>query len=214
VIYDDDSYGKKLTAEFKKEAAALGLTVAVATSYLRERTTTFAPLATSLIEKKPDVVFIAGLYNEGALICRALREAGGKMPIIGADGLLSPTFRKVAGAAAEGVLVTTPYHLDADQSPAFAKEFIDAYEDVYGRAPDVWAAFTHDAVLLAGRVIRKHGGDRAKIRAALTAMRTKDSAFEGVTGRTYFDAEGNSLRSALFVRVRKGVFEIAPRQLD
>ena len=69
-------------------------------------------------------------------------------------------------------------------------------------------------MLLAGAAIAKHGGDRAKIRDGLAAIRTEEQAFPGVTGRLRFDADGNCLRPIRFVQVQKGRNELAPRQLD
>ncbi|MHC4597591.1 MAG: ABC transporter substrate-binding protein, partial [Planctomycetota bacterium] len=73
IFYDNDDYGKGLMKSFKEEAEAIGLEIVGVESYIRERTQDFKPLIQNVQDKGPEAIFVSGLYNEGALICKAAR---------------------------------------------------------------------------------------------------------------------------------------------
>lgn len=76
VFYDNDDYGTGLKDFFVKRAAESGLEVLEAIEYNRESTTDFTPLVTKAKYTGPEVIFVAGLYNEAALIAKACKKAG------------------------------------------------------------------------------------------------------------------------------------------
>lgn len=76
VFYDNDDYGTGLKNFFVERAKAKGLEVLETIEYNRESTTDYTPLVTKAKYKAPDVVFIAGVYNEAALIAKACQKAG------------------------------------------------------------------------------------------------------------------------------------------
>lgn len=76
VFYDNDDYGTGLKDFFVKRAKENGLEVLETIEYNRESTTDFTPLITKAKYKAPEVVFIAGVYNEAALIAKACKKAG------------------------------------------------------------------------------------------------------------------------------------------
>ena len=76
VFFDNDDYGAGLKDYFVAAAEEAGLEVLPAISYNRESTTDFTPLVTNAKYEQPDVIFVAGLYNEAALIAKACRKAG------------------------------------------------------------------------------------------------------------------------------------------
>ena len=52
-------------------------------------------------------------------------------PVIGSNGFNSPEFIKIAGAAADGVIVGTPWFPNKDDQKV--KDFRKAYKDKYGK---------------------------------------------------------------------------------
>ena len=53
-----------------------------------------------------DLVYFGGLYTEGGLIVRQMRDQGVKAPLMGGDGITSDEFASVGGPGVEGTLMT------------------------------------------------------------------------------------------------------------
>jgi len=215
VFYDNDDYGKGLMQSFCEEAAKVGLEVVAREAYIRERTQDFK---TPLIKVKalaPDGVFVSGLYNEAALIIKTARQdLGMNVVFMGGDGLANDTLVKIAGAAAEGTYITTPFLFNTGQDSPEAKEFFAKFKQAAGRDPDTWAALTYDAVGMAVGAIRAVGDDRARIKEWFAASTAPEKGYRGVTGLTYFDREGDCYSKPAYVaRVKNGQFLPAEKQL-
>lgn len=84
----------------------LGVNV-VDTETFADKDTDFSAQLTKIQAANPDVIAIAGLYQEGALIVKKAREMGMTQPIIGNNGFNSPAYIQQAGDAANGTLVAT-----------------------------------------------------------------------------------------------------------
>jgi len=215
VFYDNDDYGKGLMGFFKAAAEKAGIKVLEPIPYNRERTQDFKPLVGRIVDQKPDAIFVSGLYNEGALICKAARVDLGMKDVIfiGGDGLVSPDFAKTAGKSAEGAYLSTPFLFDPDKATEKAKTFFAAFKKKFGKDPDTWAALTYDAVMMAAEAMKEVGTDREKIRAWFAAKTTPEKAFIGVTGPTYFDNEGDCKKPIVFVQIIKGQMRLSAKQL-
>ena len=147
-----------------------------------------------------DGIIIWGLYQEAGLLVKALREAGVTTPIFGADGMVSPGFIRIAGKAAENVVVTFPFD-DTNPAPE-TRRFITDFERLYGHKPDSFSAHAYDAVNLMARAIRIGGLNKAKIRDALATTR----AIPGATGLLSFNEFNDDPRQVIFARIENGLF--------
>jgi branched-chain amino acid transport system substrate-binding protein len=110
----------------------------------------------------------------------------------------------------EGLFVTTPFL--PDKAPPQAKDFLVAYKKKYGIEPNWFAANTYDAVGIALAAIKDVGQDREKIREWLAKKNTAEKAYVGVTGKTFFDENGDCLKDA-FVKEIKGGKWISSKQM-
>lgn len=160
----------------------LGVNV-VDTETFADKDTDFSAQLTKIQAANPDVIAIAGLYQEGALIVKKAREMGMTQPIIGNNGFNSPAYIQQAGDAANGTLVATPWNPErkSDKAQAFRK----AYVAKYGHEPDQFAAQAYDAMYVMHQAAEQSGTttDRKKFRDTLAKI--KD--FEGATGKFQFD---------------------------
>ncbi len=208
VIFDNDDYGKGLMQSFSAKAKELGIDVVATVSYLRERTQDFKPLVQQAKDAGAEGIFMAGLYNEAALIVKAARQdLQLTIPLFGGDGVMSPTFIKNAGTSAEGVYVATPFLVHEESGGELVRAFVDAYSATYGKDPDTWAALTYDAMGMALDAVSKVGTDRSAVRDQLASAVDAASGYTGVTGITFFDEEGDCFSKPLFVTtVNDGVF--------
>jgi len=64
------------------------------------------------------------------------------------------------------------------------------------------------------QVIGKVGTDRKAIRDALAAINSEEKAYQGVTGATYFDKNGDCIKPAIVSVVKDGKFVRATKQLS
>lgn len=169
----------KIYQELLKE---MGLEI-VATETFADKDTDFSAQLTKIQAANPDVIAVAGLYQEGALIVKKAREMGMTQPILANNGFNSPAYIQQAGEAANGTLVATPWNAESksEKAQAFRKAFVAKY----GHEPDQFAAQAYDAMYLMHQAAEKSGTttDRKKFRDTLSKI--KD--FEGATGKFQFD---------------------------
>lgn len=123
---------------------------------------------------------------------------------VGGDGVMNEAFIRLGGKAANGAYIITPYVNDVTLPSV--RHFSEVYEKKFNKLPDAWAALSYDAVGMYAKVIEAVGPDREKIREALQAIDTPEKGFKGVTGITYFDANGDCQKPAIIARVQGGQF--------
>ena len=218
VFFDNDDYGRGLRNAFVEEAEKIGLDLVASEAYDRDNTDFKAQL-TSIKAKNPDAVFISGLYTEAGLITKQAREAGITSQFFGADGVDSPDFLTIAGEAAEGTYLTTPFTFGAAGEDAL--QMASNFEELHGVAPDTWAALTYDAVGMIAEALEKTysaeatvADNRKAIRDHLAALDTPEEGYKGVTGLTYFDINGDTVNKPAYVKiVKNGQFVAADQQL-
>ena len=148
----------------------------------------------------PDAIAATGYYTEAALICQQARDLGLTVPIFGGDGWEAPQLIALGGRAVEGTYYSTHYSAEspAPEVQAFIRRFRARYD---GATPDAVAALGYDATMLLADALRRAGTtDGPRLRDALAA--TKD--FPGITGRTTIDADRNTSKPAVILRVKDG----------
>lgn len=210
IFFDNDDYGRGLKDGFTSVAEDLGLEIIAAEAYDRDNTDFKAQL-TSIKAKNPDLIFLSGLYSQAGLIVSQAREAGITAQLFGADGVDSPDFLTIAGDAAEGTYVSTPFVFELGGPEA--QRMAVAFEEMHGVAPDTWAALTYDAVGMIVEAIEKGGENRKAIRDHLASINSPEKGFTGITGLTYFDENGDCTKPAYVKIVKDGQFVPAEGQM-
>lgn len=211
VFYENNDYGLGLKDAFVKQAKAIGLTVVGEEAYIKG-VTDFTPQLTKLKGQAPEALFIAGYYAEGSLIADQAKKLGMDVPKFGADGLDNADYIKLAGPAADNTYLTTPFL--AETAGADAKAFVEAYKAKFKRDIDWMSANAYDAAGMILEAVAKVGPDRAKIRDYLAGIDSKEKAYQGITGLTYFNAKGDCVKPAYVKMVKDGKFQPAPKQMN
>ena len=220
VFFDNDDYGRGLRNAFVAEVENTELTLVASEAYERD-TTNFKAQLTSIKAKKPDAIFISGLYTEAGLITKQAREAGITAQLFGADGIDNADFVTTAGSqAAEGTYITTPFLFGDDDEKA--QEMAANFEKVHGVPPDTWAALTYDAIGMIAEALEKTynaeapiAEKRSAIREHLAAIDTPEEGYKGITGLTYFDHNGDTVNKPAYVKIVKdGKFVAADKQMS
>ncbi|HYN03501.1 MAG TPA: ABC transporter substrate-binding protein, partial [Vicinamibacteria bacterium] len=131
------------------------------------------------------VVVLAPSILAGRLTA-ALRGAGFRGPIVGGAPAGRAAFRRVARAAAEGVIAP----LVVEPGPEW-EAFAQAYATRWGEPPDEAAAHGYDAVRLVAAAVRQAGLNRALIRDAVRSL----APWPGASGRVTWSALGRNERA-------------------
>lgn len=174
----------------------------IATETFADKDTDFSAQLTKIASLKPDAVMVSSLYQEAALVLKKAREIGITVPFVGTNGFNSPELIKIAGDAANGAVVASPWYPGKENDKI--KKFVADYKAKYNKVPDQFAAQSYDALYIYASALEKAGSttDRAKLRDSLADI--KD--FEGVTGKFAFDEKRNPLMAATVLIVKDGQF--------
>jgi branched-chain amino acid transport system substrate-binding protein len=123
VVHDKTTYGQGLANEAKKKMNADGLK-----EVLFEGVNTgekdYSALVSKIKQSGAELVYFGGLYTEGGLIVRQMRDQGVKATLMGGDGINSDEFAAIGGPGVEGTLMT--FGPDARFRPE-AKELVEKF---------------------------------------------------------------------------------------
>lgn len=203
VIGVDDStpYGEGLLAEFLKEFKAGGGEV-LFEAKTTDKDTDFNALVTKAKAAGPDLIYYGGMYNAGALFSKQMKDGGLKAPMCGGDGMFSPEFINLAGAAAEGDY-TTSVGLPVELLPA-GEQFLKDYEAKFpGIEVAGFDAYGYDAAMAIMKGVLaaadEVGADKVTSPAGREAVIAAVAAvnFEGVTGEVGFDENGDTINKVV-----------------
>ena len=192
-----NDFGKSLAAGFKEAAGKFGVTIVAEYEYsIKDRQ--FGPIVSKVKADNPEVIYASGYFFTAGPLVSQLRAAGIEVPIIGQEGYDSQKFIEIAGAAAEGTIITTSLDRDSDQ--AETKAFIAAFEKKAGYKVDMVAASGHTAVMVAIAAMRQAGTtDRKAIRDAIAGLTLQAS-----TGKISFNKLGEVRKNVQVQVVRDG----------
>ena len=217
-----DSYGDLWANDFKAQGVPMGLSLAGEERFARTDTSVTGQVL-KLVAANPDAILIGASGTAAALPQSALRERGYKGLIYQTHGAASMDFIRIAGAAAEGVLMASGPVMDPEDQPdsALTKKpglaLNKAYEAKYGaNSRSQFAAHSYDAFLVLERVIpvalkkAKPGTPefREAIRQALLTERDI-AASQGVYNFTEKDRYGLDDRSRILLTVKDGKYVLA-----
>ena len=198
IIHDKTLYGQGVAENFRNEAKKLGLNV-LGFDGTEERAN-FSPMIIPLKAKNPDLVYFGGIYHQGGLLLKQLREKGVKAKFMGPDGLDSAEMAKIAGSAVVGSYYTSVAGPpDAyPETAAFAKK----YKQRFGKETESFGMYGYDATLVGIKAIegwiKANGGKKPSRTDVVTAVR-KIKNFKGVTGSIEFDNKGDPVKAKYFV---------------
>lgn len=204
---NDDAFSKSSHDAMVRAAKASGMTIAADESF-GTRDTDFSAQLTKIVGLKPDALAISGTVEPTSGILLAAKTLGlpTKTLLIGGNGANSPKLGEIAGAAADGLIVGSPWSLGKDD--ALNKAFVENYTKAAGKPPDQFAAQAYDAAHILGDAIDASGdGTSAHIRDALMKVNTT-----GVTGPFAFDASRDPARTegVVVLEMHGGHFRILP----
>jgi branched-chain amino acid transport system substrate-binding protein len=214
-----DSYGDLWFNDFKFQGVPMGMTLVDEERFARPDTSV-AGQVLKLVAANPDAILVGASGTAAGLPQTELRERGYQGLIYQTHGAASMDFIRIAGKAAEGVIMSSGPVMDPEDQPdeALTKQpglAIDkAYEAKYGpNSRSQFAGHSYDAFLVLERIIpvalktAKPGTDefREAIRQALLTER-EIAASQGVYNFTEKDRYGLDDRSRILLTVKDGKY--------
>ena len=202
VLYINNDWGIVTDKYYSEALEGYGIEVAAREFYF-DGERDFTAVLTKLKDSDPDMLFIASMYNDGALINKQKQKLGWDVPVLGPGSLYSPKLIELGGDAVEGLYTTVVFHPKNPKPEVQA--FVSEFEKRYEATPNMFAAVAFDAINLMADAIERAGStDKKAIREAMAA--TKD--FPGVTGKITFTEVGDVLKEYTRVQIRNGEFVV------
>lgn len=203
ILYgNDDVFTKSGFDTMKKAAEDMGLDILTIETFQKGQSDYNAQL-TKIKGLKPDLILCSALYNEGAVIMDQARKVGIDVPFVGGNGFNSPQVIDIAGKAADGLIVATPWF--AEKQDPKVQDFVKKYETEYGKKPDQFAAQAYDALYIYAEALKNAGeADRDALRDSLAKI--KD--FPGILGNFSFDKDGDVVMEPTVLIIKDGKFQL------
>src|SRR5436305_13096332 len=216
-----DSYGDLWVNDFKAQAVPMGLSVIDEERFARPDASV-AGQVLKLLAANPDAILVGASGTAAALPQTTLRDRGYKGLIYQTHGAASMDFIRIAGPAAEGVIMASGPVMSPESQPdsALTKKpglaLNAAYEAKYGpNSRSQFAGHSYDAFEILKRVIpvalktAKPGTPefREAIRQALLSEKEM-AASQGVYNFTEKDRYGLDDRSRILLTVKNGKYAL------
>ena len=202
VMYgNDDAFTKSGYDVFKDALAKAGIET-LATETFGSKDSDFSAQLTKIKALNPDAIVVSALVEAAAGIELQARQLGidPKVFFIGGNGFNSPKLGDIAGKAADGTLVGSPWFVG--KKDKVNQDFVAAFKAKYGgEEPDQFAAQAYDTLHIVAKAIETAGAaESEKLRDALAK-----TTYSGVMGPFSF-SEGRDPAdtSGVVVLVMKG----------
>lgn len=198
-INNDFSVG--LTKIFKDALAKNNMQV-VSEQSISDGDTNFSAQVTAIKGANPDGILFTGYYTEGGLFMKEVRKQGMKQVLAGGDGLYAPDFISLGGNSVEGSMVYCSFSADPKYTSDKTKAFVDAYKKLNNnKEPDYFSVQGYDAVMMIANAMKQaNSTDPSKFK--LDLAKTKN--YEGVSGKISFTANGEPIKSPVYLMEVKG----------
>lgn len=162
----------------------------------------YRPAIAKLNDAGADVVICVGMYNLVAPVAKQYKEINPDIAIVGFSNAYSQQLLELGGDAIEGVAF--PVIFFAQSEDPKVKSFVEKYKEKYGSEPSALTAQAYDSVGVFLTAAQKVGvDDTEKIVNEILSME-----YEGVTGHTKFDENGDVHKAFTKIVVKDGKFDL------
>ncbi|MDE0427237.1 MAG: ABC transporter substrate-binding protein [Candidatus Poribacteria bacterium] len=196
-LYDEiDLFSTDGDAAVREVLKARGIEV-LTTETFQGGDTDFREQLTRIQTLNPDIIFVSSLSPEKPGILMQGHELGISVPFVMRTLVAEDV--QAAGPAAEGAITFINWNTSINTPGNQA--FIQNYSEIYGTAPNNYAARSYAALhILAAAIANAQSTDATSIRDALANIRDFDTIF----GKFSFDANGDAIYDAKVLIVKDG----------
>ena len=197
------TYSEGLSNVFIQDFTAQGGTIAVHQFYETGATDfTEQLMGIATVEPAVDIVFLPGLGSEFPLAVKQARSdpIGISATFLGGDGWDRPDLVEIGGMAVEGSFFANHF-VPGGQLTETARQFVDAYTEQFGIAPDGPAALGYDSTTIVIEAMRR-ATDATPMAIRDQIEATRD--YSGATMLSHFDENRHAVKSLVINTVKDG----------
>lgn len=195
ILYPEEKYGTTFMNLFWQEVSSSGGTLSAVESYGVDQKDFSGPIrALARLRRDFDAVFIPDAPQKTGLIIPQMAFYNvSNVYLLGTNLWHSDELIRMARRYVQGAVIPDVFFADS-QNPA-VQSFVRRFEQRYGEKPGFIEALTYDTMTMLLRMLGEYRiVSRADVRDTLINM----VRFQGVTGLTSFDVDGES-RKALYM---------------
>ena len=213
LLNSDTPFGTSGREQLEKNAGAYGVTIVMQQTFANDDKD-ITPQLTRIRGSDAEASVIWGTGPGLAIAVKNHRQLGIKTPVYLAHSANDFNFLRLAGEAANGVLIPSSkiYVIDslADNDPQkpVLQAFVRDYQAKYSKLPATFAGNGYDATMMIAEAIRKGGTDRTKIRDAIEGLKNHVGA-TAVYSYSPEDHFGAQASSVVMLVVKDGKFALA-----
>lgn len=197
VAYVNNDYGVGVKDAFIAEYEKKGGTISAIESYAGGQTD-LRTIARKLKESQPECIYIVGNPAENGYLVKELKTQDSKAQITGNLSFEDESFYKIAGTAYDSIIFSSPY-FNITSTNAYTRNFVFKFREKYDKDPSVEAALGYD---VGGILIKALADCEYNVKDIKDAMYRVQN-FEGVTGNTSFDVNGDVKKTILIKSIKK-----------
>ncbi len=172
-LTDTSGWGKSAKEEFELHLKGTGIE-GVAWEEFDPAATDLTPQLVRIKAKNPEVIICWTVTPAGVVFLKNAQQLGmGDIVFMHGQGFVDERYMKMAGSAAEGLLLVGFRFSVLDQLPAndplrkSIEKYIGEYEAYFGAKPTFYGTNGYDGIHLALAALKAAGDDKAKLRDAL-----------------------------------------------
>jgi branched-chain amino acid transport system substrate-binding protein len=196
VLLDEanSAYTRSWLEHFAAAIAPQGGRISREVPFTSDRTPDHDALAAQALQTQADAVLLVCSAFDGAQLAQALRKRDAEMALVSSEWAATEEFLRLAGRAAEGMLVSQ--FLDRDSVEPAYLAFVDAFSRRFSRPPGFAEAAAFDAATVVLATLRQQR-DGESFKSALGRLRR----FQGLQQAIEFDDTGDARRAVFLTRV-------------
>jgi branched-chain amino acid transport system substrate-binding protein len=214
IIAGTDAFGRSCLAAAQKLAPANGIKILRDESYNPKDTDMTVQLTKLRQEPGLQAILNCGFGEPAIIATKNYKQLGITLPHYGTHGLASNDFVRLAGGAAEDMVMANVAILVWEQLPTtdpqqpVVQAYVKAYRAKFNEDPSFFAGTAYDAFVAVREAVRRSGSiDPARIRDAIET----GNDFIGVTGRfrmSETDHVGLNAESLRIIQVKNGRWKL------
>lgn len=155
---------------------------------------------TKLEEAGAEVVICCGMYNLVAPVAKQYKQINPEIKIVGFSNAYSDQLIELGGTAVEGVCFPVIFFSNSEEDKI--KDYVEEYKKKYGTTPSALTSQAYDSTGLLLTAIEEAG----TVEQEAVKNKLYEIEYDGVTGFTKFDSNGDVDKQFVKVTIQDGKF--------
>lgn len=169
IIHLNNDWGLAMTKEFKKALQRLNIKVVAEESYDPGENIDYSAKLAKVKASNPDIFWFGSQYNDLALVLKQVQRLNfGNKPLVASAGADSTGLLDVAGPAANGVYLHSPFSPESPDPKV--KAFTAKFQQKYKQTPNLFSSQAYEGMYILAREIPRGGFTREGLQKSLLNM--------------------------------------------